>query len=38
MFRAQSLEEASEWAVRYGGAVVAPEVDLRVVEETPGGP
>jgi hypothetical protein len=38
MFRAKSLEEASEWAVRYGGVVVAPEVDLRVVEETPGEP
>jgi hypothetical protein len=38
MFQAQSLEEASEWAVRYGGVVGSPEVDLRVVDETPGGP
>jgi hypothetical protein len=36
MFQAKSLEEASEWAVRYGTAVGPPEVDLRVVEETPG--
>lgn len=36
MLRAQSLEEASEWAVRYGEAVATSEVDLRVVEETPG--
>jgi len=33
MFRAQSLEEAAEWASRYGVAVGAHEVDLRVLEE-----
>jgi hypothetical protein len=33
MFQARSLEEASEWALRYGTAVTTPEVDLRVVEE-----
>jgi hypothetical protein len=33
MFQAESLEEASEWALRYGTAVTTPEVDLRVVEE-----
>jgi hypothetical protein len=33
MFQARSLEEASEWVSRYGVAVGAPEVDLRVVEE-----
>jgi hypothetical protein len=33
MFQAESLEEASEWALRYGSAVTTPEVDLRVVEE-----
>jgi PhnB protein len=38
IIRAQSLEEASEWALRYGDVVSTPEVDLRVVEETPGGP
>ena len=36
MFKAQSFEEASEWALRYGAAVGPPEVDLRVVEEPPG--
>ncbi|SEL46284.1 Uncharacterized conserved protein [Stigmatella aurantiaca] len=33
MFQAKSLEEASEWALRYGTAVAALEVDLRAVEE-----
>ena len=34
MFQAKSLEEASEWALRYGTAVTTPEVDLRVVEDS----
>lgn len=34
MFQAKSLEEASEWVLRYGEAVGPPEMDLRVVEET----
>jgi hypothetical protein len=33
MFQAPSLEEASEWASRYGGTVGAQEVDLRVVQD-----
>jgi hypothetical protein len=38
MFQAKSLEEASEWVLRYGSAVTTPEVDLRVIEEeTPEG-
>lgn len=32
MFQAKSLEEASEWALRYSEAVGPPEVDLRGVE------
>jgi hypothetical protein len=36
LLQARSIEEASEWVSRYGAVVGAHEVDLRVVEETPG--
>lgn len=37
MLQASSLEEASEWASRYGAVVGAAEVDLREVEDAPEG-